>query len=108
MLLKCWLAEPEDRPSFQDLSSFIADILNTNSPSQQNKNTQYQRDVTKNIPTDYLSMGGLSTISDEEEYLEPDQNSDCDVEVNGNQLGHQGHQVPLGEVHFVDRHDVYV
>ena len=63
MLLKCWSECPQDRPSFKEISEFIGALLSKDADAASEAECCYMRNVTCDIPDDYL-MSRESTDSD--------------------------------------------
>ena len=58
MMCKCWEEDPDDRPSFSEISTFISKLLQgQNKPapgSDEEAGYSYSRKATQHIPDDYL------------------------------------------------------
>ncbi|XP_067948281.1 uncharacterized protein [Watersipora subatra] len=82
MMRECWDAEPENRPSFPDMSARLDKLLKgepvSNDRATETPAFDRERRVTKNIPDDYLDKI-LSNPDDE--YAGPDAASDDDSYV---------------------------
>ena len=61
-MMKCWLAEPGDRPSFSEISDFLSQVLNREKREKDDDEESYTREYTKEIATDYIDSG--SEVSD--------------------------------------------
>ena len=57
MMMRCWTEKPENRPTFDELSQFIGQLLNghtlPSAGSRYEDGYSYQRMITKDIIEDY-------------------------------------------------------
>ena len=70
MMCKCWEEEPYDRPSFDELSDFLAKLLNGQTTpaagSDEAAGYVYAREATKHIPEDYIDV---NTVIEDDDYI---------------------------------------